>query len=66
MLTCMDASLKNVCTVSLSTTYTAYNLRSENRLFPYVKISNLHLSNPSSLKYPYCSQLANYLSPPTP
>ena len=25
----MDASLKNVCTVSLGTTYTAYHLRSE-------------------------------------
>jgi len=38
----------------------------KNRLLPYVKISNLHRSNPSSLKYPYCSQLANYLNPSTP
>jgi len=27
MLTCMDASLKNVCTLNL--TYTAYRIRSE-------------------------------------
>ena len=32
----MDASLKNVCTLSL--TYTAYHTsRVKNRLFPYVK-----------------------------
>ena len=60
----MDASLKNVCTVSL--TYTAYHLRSEKQTIPYVKISNLHLSDPSPLKYSYCSQLANCLNPLTP
>ena len=32
MLTCMDASLKNACTVSL--TYTAYHLWSEQQTIP--------------------------------
>ena len=38
----------------------------KNKPFPYVKISNLHRSNPSPLKYPYCSQLTSCLKPPTP
>jgi len=32
MLTCTDASLKNVCTASLGITYRAYHLRSEIKL----------------------------------
>jgi len=32
LLTCMDASLKNVCTVNL--TYTAYHLQSEKQTLP--------------------------------
>ena len=64
LLTCMDASLKNVRTVNL--TYIAYHLQSEKQTIPYVKISNLHRSNQTPLKYSYCSQLANHLNPPTP
>jgi len=61
MLTCMDASLKNVYTVSFM--YTAYHLWSKNKqLSLYVKISNLHRSDSSTLKYSYCSKLANYLT----
>jgi hypothetical protein len=36
MLTCMDASLKNICTVSLSTTYSTQLITSgmKNKLIP--------------------------------
>jgi len=41
MFACMDASLKNVCTASLSIPYTAYHIPGS-RLLPYIKISNSH------------------------
>ena len=45
----MDTSLKNVCTASLSITYTAYYILGRKQATPYVKISNSHSSNPSPL-----------------
>ena len=44
----MEASLKNVCTVSLGITYTAYHIMGR-RLLRYVKNSNSPSSNPSPL-----------------
>ena len=34
MLTCMDVSLKNVCTCNFNITYTAYHLWSEKQTIP--------------------------------
>jgi len=47
MFACMDASLKNVCTASLGIMYTSWV---ENRLLAYIKVSNLHSSNPSLIE----------------
>jgi hypothetical protein len=65
LVTCMDAYLKkNVCTPSL--TYRTYTSGVRNKLFSSVKMSNLHISNPSTLRYFYCSQLASCFNPLTP
>ena len=57
LLTCTDASLKKMYALVASPTQ-LITPGVRNRLLPYVKISNLHRSNPSPLKYSYRSQLA--------
>jgi len=58
MFASMDASLKMYALLASVSRTQLITSGVKNRLFPYVKISNLHSSNPSPLKYSYSSQLA--------
>jgi len=62
----MDASLKMYALVASVSRTRLITTGVKNRLFPYVKISNLHRSNSSPLEYSYCFQLASCLNSPTP
>jgi len=57
----MDVSLKMYALVASVSRTQLITSGVKNRRFPYVKISNLHRSNSSPLKYSYCSQLASCL-----